>query len=588
MQPPNRSDIPLPTEIWGRDMTRATFRRFVEADAREARTNNNFKLANERNKTKNNNTTTNTGAPRSQGLSLSAMEEFRVMRAFPTLLKIISKQGTQNQTVNTGRFSRKLRASHTQTQDGTTDANPTSSSPTGAMLSIERMETVSQRTVVQMGDVVDIRDQRLYLHSETAPDTITGVRKVLLHPNQRNSAHNGCSWCLAPPPSKAEPTHTKHRFQSSNATHTNIGYGTEFQIVWVHPARVARATVNETGDGPDEDTTTTNTAPPQKFVLCGTLTAQPPRMGSKPGSPTVQEYKSRVFVVEATDPRASGAASLWCFAGGAKGKPVLNNRQIQLCSLNLSAAGATALTEAPAVRESLLACDHGKVRLQANTNDIPAPQSAAQCWFIETIRSNSAAVSPPPPQPHATPAAAQSPAQTPKNHNRPPLVTPSPQSQRSPRSVRVLNNARRQQHARTKQRERTDSDLVNAMDNRPAFSPCSPAKAKEALSRKGMTVSVGIPYTALKDQQRREAQERRDNRLDGHFTASGQVGHRYIDRSGQFLHSPDARCVRMEQSFLKERATKGLELLSAKHTNNRKHWLKHNAEKMAAELGGGS
>ena len=252
--------------------------------------------------------------------------------------------------------------------------------------------------------------------------------------------------------------------------------------------------------------------------------------------------------------------------------------------MNLS-AGATALKEAPTVRESLLASDQGKVRLHANTNDIPAPQSAAQFWFIETISTNSQPVSPPPPQPHATPT--QSPAQKQNNNNRPPLVTPSPQSQRSPRSVRVLKNARRQQHARTKNLERTGSDLSNAMGNRPAFSPCSPTKAKEALSRKGMTVSVGVPYTALKDQQRREAQERRDNRLDGHFTASGQVGHRYIDRSGQFLHSPDARCVRMEQSFLKERATKGLKMLSAKHNNNRKHWLKHNAQKIAAELRGG-
>ena len=104
---------------------------------------------------------------------------------------------------------------------------------------------------------------------------------------------------------------------------------------------------------------------------------------------------------------------------------------------------------------------------------------------------------------------------------------------------------------------------------------------QEALSRQGMTVSVGIPYTALADQLRKDAQQQKDDRLDGHFSATGHVGHRYIDRSGQFLHSPDARCIRMEQSFLQERAAKGLKVLSDKHRNNRKHWLKKHNQKMA-------
>ena len=40
------------------------------------------------------------------------------------------------------------------------------------------------------------------------------------------------------------------------------------------------------------------------------------------------------LTVDVNDVRAKGKASLWCFAGGAKGKDVLNNRQVLIRSMN--------------------------------------------------------------------------------------------------------------------------------------------------------------------------------------------------------------------------------------------------------------
>jgi hypothetical protein len=196
---------------------------------------------------------------------------------------------------------------------------------------------------------------------------------------------------------------------------------------------------------------------------------------------------------------------------------------------------------------------------------VPSPQSAACCWFVEKIsdignkKNNTNDNSK---QQKQKQKITSSPIGMKKTSR--PLVTPSSRSQSSPRSARNKSIGNR---------DRLDSDA--SMENRPAFSPCNPAKAKNALSRDGMYVSVGIPYSALADQQLLMTQKQRDNRLDGHFSATGHVGNRYINRGGQFLHSPDSKCIQMEQNFLKERAKKGLKLLHAKHINNHKHWLKH-------------
>ena len=68
------------------------------------------------------------------------------------------------------------------------------------------------------------------------------------------------------------------------------------------------------------------------------------------------------------------------------------------------------------------------------------------------------------------------------------------------------------------------------------------------------------------------------------FKAAGKIGSRYINRNGNFLHSPDDRCKSMEKNFLKERAEKGLKLLSEKHESNRAFWLKKQKERDRLEM----
>ena len=250
--------------------------------------------------------------------------------------------------------------------------------------------------------------------------------------------------------------------------------------------------------------------------------------------------------------------------------------------------------------EGLLRCEDGRVGLRfeeeagavknrsSNANirrPIPRPHDASYCWFVEVVgvgtnvksmllgeESNGEQ------EDEVSSGGSRALSSTGRrqqqqNTNRP-IVTPSPRSKTSPRRARDADIT-----FATK-RSRADSMDLDAPP-RPAFSPCSPTRAKDALSRDGMTVSVGVPYSALDDLKRKQAKDQRDGRLAGRFVVPAPVGYsRYIDRGGQFLHSPDSRCISMEQSFLKDRAEIGLKILSEKHASSRRHWIKQNRSKI--------
>lgn len=304
---------------------------------------------------------------------------------------------------------------------------------------------------------------------------------------------------------------------------------------------------------------------------------------------SVEENKRpKLFVVPANNPRASGKAAFWSFAGGAIGKPVLSSRQVRLCSMNCGSCS-----------ENLLRGEDGRVGLTLEEggrnissgedihHPIPRPHDASFCWFVEVnvdrnvtsmllgeeVTEGAAASG----NRRTTLPSSTGSQQQQRMNQRPPIITPSPRSKTSPRRARNTDTMRR---------SRADSMGSDAPLTRPAFSPCSPTRAKDALSRDGMTVSVGIPYSALDDLKRKQAKDQRDGRLAGCFVVPASEGYsRYIDRGGQFLHSPDTRCISMEQNFLKERAENGLKILSAKHANRRRHWMKQNNSRKIIEDG---
>ena len=620
--------FPKPTEIWGRDMTRATFRRFVEADAREARTNHNFKLAlaikNDPNRQQTDNPATATNSS-----ELSALEEFRVMRSFPTLLKIISKQGTGNQTVDTGRFSRELRTSKrtvsTQNQSTSNNNNNNNDNTTAPLLSMQNIDDNKnhnnsnntsqslQRIPLCMNDLVKIRNQRSYLRGDVELFG-SGIGKVTL--NSTTGLDIGCAWRLQPIQGEIRKSKEHNFFERTN-TDKHLKYGMEFRIVLDYMSTtVDTATTNdndastvpkkaeaeETEDDEESNTIT--------YVLCASMTEHTdPSMFH-----TDQRYVTTLRVMEANNAKAKGKASIFCFTGGAKGKPVLSSRGLRIKSMNCKSD-----------HEGLLRNENNKVKLRIRVDSddvlVPKPHDASYNWFIDLDEND------------VTTRKDENTKQMNKiqklqtltigntNTNgtvERPIVTPSPRSKSSPRNLRVSAAAQHsKQHSKQPQlaspasttsttrskrmnlnsnnknsknsknsRDRSDSEtsFVDGMLNRPAFSPCSPSKAKKQLSRAGMSASVGVPYTALKDAKRIDAQNQIKGRLDGSFKAAGKIGSRYINRNGNFLHSPDDRCKSMEKNFLKERAEKGLKLLSEKHESNRAFWLKKQKERDRLEM----
>ena len=168
---------PAPSEIWGADMSRSTFRRFVEADAREQRTLNHVKLARARLEARLEGPEAS-GHSSSSGIPLSsALDEFRIARAFPTLLKIISTQSSHSgghrgaaatsTVVNTTRFSPSLRELR-ELRGGRGSAAARS---TGPVLGIDTVSGAvpivhgasAARVPVRYGNVVRMRSQRSYL-----------------------------------------------------------------------------------------------------------------------------------------------------------------------------------------------------------------------------------------------------------------------------------------------------------------------------------------------------------------------------------------------------------------------------------------
>ena len=159
-----------------------------------------------------------------------------------------------------------------------------------------------------------------------------------------------------------------------------------------------------------------------------------------------------------------------------------------------------------------------------------------------------------------------------------------------PASRRIANKAAA---ASAEGRSRRDGQMVvlsersGFIDGRPPFSPCSPFKAREAISRKGkeLSISVDDPYSALQDKKRAEDKARVAQRLGGDFkTAVPFATHnRYVKRSGPFLHSPDRKCMAMEQDFLKLRAKQGLLKLEERSRRSKKRWAKTNKVRMELE-----
>ena len=151
---------------------------------------------------------------------------------------------------------------------------------------------------------------------------------------------------------------------------------------------------------------------------------------------------------------------------------------------------------------------------------------------------------------------------------------PSPRSRRIARAAAASAGGRRRQGGQAF----GQSQSSVSVDERPPFSPCSPFKARDAISRKGkeLSVSVNDPYSALQDHRKAEDRARVAQRIGGEFmTAVPFATHnRYVKRSGQFLHSPDRRCVGMEQDFLKARAAQGLLKLEERARRSKKRWAK--------------
>ena len=125
------------------------------------------------------------------------------------------------------------------------------------------------------------------------------------------------------------------------------------------------------------------------------------------------------------------------------------------------------------------------------------------------------------------------------------------------------------------------------MEERPPFSPCSPFKARDAISRKGKELSVSInnPYSALQDKEKSEMRARVAQRLGGEFMSAVPFAthNRYVKRSGQFLHSPDRNCIGMEQEFLKARAAQGLLKLEERAKHAKRRWEKAHRMRLQME-----
>ena len=189
---------PPPSDIWGAEMSRGTFRRFVEADAREQRTLNHIKLARERRGREREERRAQQDLPSggsggsggsgalasyagegqdgSSGIPQSALEEFRVLREFPTLLKIASthssvfrppdkRTAAKHTIVDTSKFAPTSRGKAPR-RPRNASQNKNSAAPVICIDTISAIPNTNDsgaRVAVRYGNVVRIRSQRSYL-----------------------------------------------------------------------------------------------------------------------------------------------------------------------------------------------------------------------------------------------------------------------------------------------------------------------------------------------------------------------------------------------------------------------------------------
>lgn len=360
----------------------------------------------------------------------------------------------------------------------------------------------------------------------------------------------------------------------------------------------------------------------------------------KPSSDPGAVRTAQVFLCAEDDPRCTVESCAWCFSGGASGKVVLAERQVRLQSL-LWATGRNGHSQTmenvkmPG-SEALLHCSNsgtGHVSLIIDDRDtgvasggVPTPRSAVFNWFVEPLddrelvakglpmfvpashlaaaqsgqlqgkkkarqrtfrgRSPSKPLRSPPPS-YSEEADALMQKQSSVGR---PLVsspTPSPRSRRIAKAAAASAGFRSRVQGRTFGSSSSSSHSTAVMDERPPFSPCSPFKARDAISRKGKELSVSInnPYSALQDKEKSEMRARVAQRLGGEFMSAVPFAthNRYVKRSGQFLHSPDRNCIGMEQEFLKVRAAQGLLKLKERAKRTKKRWEKAHKIRLAME-----
>lgn len=353
---------------------------------------------------------------------------------------------------------------------------------------------------------------------------------------------------------------------ASNMLRTSTArFGDEFSLafVWVPPRNLIDDAENDdgaeggTGIGPGP----LIPPPPETWVLCVADSATEVDTGMSNGDGS--SYP--LFVCPASDPRVTmgGKAAVWTFAGGAVGKTVVASRQTRLASVSKRNGR---------VGRGLLQClgsggASGPVCVatpEMSDSGVASPLHAGFIWHMDLLTGAELLA-----------AVDASSAQRRQLQRQRQKASDSRSGERilaqekSPRKLMMTGSPRGRRIATSN----TKAEV--SLSQRPAFSPVSPSRARDAIDRSGTgSISVGSPYLALQIQQKEERSNAIDRRIAGRFTAAGKVSNRFVDRTGQFLHSPDKRCLRMEQEFLRDRAMRGLELLNERLVGSRKSYEK--------------
>ena len=683
-------------------MSRGTFRRYVEADAREQRTLKHIKLAQERKVKALDNAHRsiegNSGNLPSEkqfteengsGIPQSALDEFRIMREFPTLLKIISSQAinTFKQNLSTAKSTAVIDTAPYSEPFGKRAVNSTGSGSSNVrkspILCIDTISAVPNtnasgaRVPVQYGDFVRMRSQRSYLqglipvqsdnlltpsshlYARQSLGTVTSVPRLVPNVDKRRpdalatvadvvdkrDLEDGLVW-------RIESADTMDRSEE-------VRFGQQFHLVLVgSPGAVLQYQDDEEESSKPDNMST-------RYLLCASvdsaLSRSSSRTSSRPSSRPAAErartqegsrtktkdmniedtsaHELRVFLCAEDDPRCNTASSAWSFSGSATGKVVLAERHVcvqsMYCSESVPLVDLLTSAESRSVSAAFLCCPTFEPEYVSAVIDkkdpalsesgVPTNRDAAFNWFVEPLsKSKLDALGMIAPvecqnEQETTGKGTASPLKQRKRTFRgrsPSKPLPSPpatieldnlndnrvqnsgqytqyQSPRSRRIARTAASSNSGQRGKTfgghktpvvkqssSMKMHTQKDTSKLKD-RPPFTPCSPYQARDTISRKNknISVSIDVPYSALSEKLKAETKVHNLKRLAGDFKAAVPCSthNRYVDRSGQFLHSPDRRCVKMEQDFLKARARRGLKLLEERAMRSKKRWAKTKA-----------